>query len=196
MASPQQHLVHGPPHHLVHGPPHHLVAPLLGAPLTFLAPARRTISTIWAMVVPRTMESSISSTLRPSNTAGMALSLRRTDISRMRWSGMMKVRPTYLGRTSGGAEGSTGVAYGINSDSTSQRADARQTLHLVIEVLHRRPLHHPLINSSSPAGLPPHLRPQHWLRLTLPSKNRPRPQLPLTIQKAPDPSCTQPFTCF
>ena len=67
--------------------------------LTFLAPALRTMSTIWLMVVPRTMLSSTSSTLLPSNTAGIALSLRRTDSSRVRWSGMMNVRPTYLQTT-------------------------------------------------------------------------------------------------
>ena len=56
---------------------------------TFLAPARRTMSTICLIVVPRTMESSTSSTLRPSNTAGMALSLRRTESSR-RFCGVTK----------------------------------------------------------------------------------------------------------
>ncbi|KAA6427591.1 MAG: hypothetical protein FRX49_02254 [Trebouxia sp. A1-2] len=63
---------------------------------TFLAPALRTMSTICDMVVPRTMLSSTSSTLLPEKTAGMAFSLRRTDSSLVRWSGMMKVRPTYL----------------------------------------------------------------------------------------------------
>ncbi len=56
--------------------------PDIAAAPTFLAPARRTMSTICRIVVPRTMESSTSSTLRPSNTAGMALSFRRTDSSR------------------------------------------------------------------------------------------------------------------
>ena len=51
-------------------------------PLAFLAPARRTISTIWLMVVPRTIESSTSRTLFPANTAGIAFSLRRTDTCR------------------------------------------------------------------------------------------------------------------
>lgn len=37
--------------------------------LTFFAPARRTISTIWLMVVPRTMESSIRRTLLPCSRA-------------------------------------------------------------------------------------------------------------------------------
>ncbi len=54
------------------------------------------MSTICDMVVPRTMLSSTSSTLLPEKTAGMAFSLRRTDNSLVRWSGMMKVRPTYL----------------------------------------------------------------------------------------------------
>ena len=52
-------------------------------PPTFVAPALRTISTIWLMVVPRTMESSTKRTLRPSKTAGIALSFRRTLISRV-----------------------------------------------------------------------------------------------------------------
>ena len=52
-------------------------------PLTLTAPALRTISTIWLMVVPRTMESSTSSTFFPSNTAGMAFSFLRTLISRV-----------------------------------------------------------------------------------------------------------------
>ena len=52
------------------------------------------MSTICAIVVPRTMLSSMSSTFLPENTAGIALSLRRTDRSRVLWSGMIKVRPT------------------------------------------------------------------------------------------------------
>ena len=55
----------------------------MGSGLTFRAPAARTMSTIWDMVVPRTMESSTSSTLRPSNTAGMAFSFLRTLSSRV-----------------------------------------------------------------------------------------------------------------
>jgi hypothetical protein len=43
---------------------------------------------------PRTIESSTSRTLFPAKTAGIALSLRLTDRSRVLWSGMMKVRPT------------------------------------------------------------------------------------------------------
>ena len=45
---------------------------------TFFAPALRTMSTIWDIVVPRTIESSTNNTLRPENTAGMAFSLRLT----------------------------------------------------------------------------------------------------------------------
>ena len=54
------------------------------AVFTFLAPARRTMSTIWLMVVPRTMLSSTSSTDLSLNTAGIALSFRRTLSSRVR----------------------------------------------------------------------------------------------------------------
>jgi hypothetical protein len=45
------------------------------------------------LVVPRTMESSTSSTLRPLNSWVMALSFWRTDFRRVAWPGMMKVRP-------------------------------------------------------------------------------------------------------
>lgn len=50
---------------------------------TLLAPALRTMPTIWLMVVPRTMESSTSRTFLPANTEGMAFSLRRTLSSRV-----------------------------------------------------------------------------------------------------------------
>jgi hypothetical protein len=45
-------------------------------------------------VVPRTIESSTSSTLRPLNSVAIALSFCRTDFLRMPCPGMMKVRPT------------------------------------------------------------------------------------------------------
>jgi hypothetical protein len=44
-------------------------------------------------VVPRTMESSTSSTFLPVNSEAMALSFWRTDWARTFWPGMMKVRP-------------------------------------------------------------------------------------------------------
>jgi hypothetical protein len=59
-----------------------------------LAPASRAICTIWREVVPRTIESSTSSTLRPRNSSGIGLSLRFTDFTRSPCPGMMKVRPT------------------------------------------------------------------------------------------------------
>ena len=75
----------------------HVIAPQHQSKIspTFLAPARRTMSTICRIVVPRTIESSTSSTLRPSNTAGMAFSFRRTESSRR-----------FYGATEGCGEGS------------------------------------------------------------------------------------------
>jgi len=46
------------------------------------------------LVVPRTMLSSTSSTLRPRNSMPIALSFWRTLRRRADWPGMMKVRPT------------------------------------------------------------------------------------------------------
>jgi hypothetical protein len=46
------------------------------------------------LVVPRTMLSSTSSTLRPLNSMPMALSFWRTLFLRTPCPGMMKVRPT------------------------------------------------------------------------------------------------------
>ena len=60
---------------------------------TLTAPASRAMRTISVMVVPRTMESSTSRTLLPSNSTGMALSFWRTLFLRTVWPGMMKVRP-------------------------------------------------------------------------------------------------------
>jgi hypothetical protein len=45
-------------------------------------------------VVPRTMESSMSSTFLPLNSLDIALSFCRTLFLRMAWPGMMNVRPT------------------------------------------------------------------------------------------------------
>jgi len=58
------------------------------------APASRAICTISRLVVPRTIESSTSSTLRPLNSLAIALSFWRTDFLRTDCPGMMKVRPT------------------------------------------------------------------------------------------------------
>jgi len=51
------------------------------------------MSMICAEVVPRTMESSTSSTVLPRNSRSIAFSLLRTDFDRCSWPGMMKVRP-------------------------------------------------------------------------------------------------------
>src|SRR5215467_3632302 len=61
---------------------------------TSLAPASRIICTIFTEVVPRTMESSMSTIRLPLTTARLALCLRRTPSCRMWWLGSMKVRPT------------------------------------------------------------------------------------------------------
>lgn len=61
-----------------------------------LAPARRSRSITPRQVVPRTMESSISTMRFPSTSARMGLSLRLTPISRSSWVGEMNVRPMYL----------------------------------------------------------------------------------------------------
>ena len=58
-----------------------------------MAPASRAMLTISLLVVPRTMESSTSSTLLPLNSWWMVLSFWRTDFRRVAWPGMMKVRP-------------------------------------------------------------------------------------------------------
>ncbi|CFP69052.1 Uncharacterised protein [Bordetella pertussis] len=64
------------------------------AKYTLLAPAARAMSTISRLVVPRTMESSTSSTFLPLNSMPMAFSFWRTDLRRTAWPGMMNVRPT------------------------------------------------------------------------------------------------------
>ena len=61
---------------------------------TLRAPASRAICTISFEVVPRTMESSTRSTLRPLNSVAIAFSFWRTERLRMACPGMMKVRPT------------------------------------------------------------------------------------------------------
>ena len=61
---------------------------------TFFAPDSRAMRTISRIVVPRTIESSTSSTFFPSNSTGMAFNFWRTLFLRTAWPGMMKVRPT------------------------------------------------------------------------------------------------------
>src|SRR6516165_7416288 len=58
---------------------------------TSLAPASRIICTIFTEVVPRTMESSMSTIRLPLTTARLALCLRRTPSWRICWLGSMKV---------------------------------------------------------------------------------------------------------
>ena len=49
-----------------------------------------------ALVVPRTMESSTSTTRLPATVEEIAFNLMRTLLSRWAWEPWMKVRPTYL----------------------------------------------------------------------------------------------------
>ncbi len=60
---------------------------------TSRAPAWRSIFTILRLVVPRTMESSTTTTRLPCNTSGTAFNLIFTPKWRMDCSGSMKVRP-------------------------------------------------------------------------------------------------------
>ena len=63
------------------------------AKYTLRAPASRAISTISRDVVPRTMESSMSTTRRPSSRRFTGLSFSLTPKCRIDWRGSMKVRP-------------------------------------------------------------------------------------------------------
>ena len=63
------------------------------AKYTLRAPAFRAICTMRFDVVPRTIESSTSSTTLPLNSTSTVLSLWRTDRIRIAWPGMMNVRP-------------------------------------------------------------------------------------------------------
>ena len=60
---------------------------------TLRAPDSRAICTISRLVVPRTIESSTSSTFLPLNSIAIALSFWRTERVRTACPGMMKVRP-------------------------------------------------------------------------------------------------------
>ena len=61
---------------------------------TSVAPASRRAATSLRLVVPRTIESSITTTRLPASTSGSGLSFTRMPASRMAWVGWMKVRPT------------------------------------------------------------------------------------------------------
>ncbi len=61
---------------------------------TSRAPASRTICTIFREVVPRTIESSTSTTRRPAITPRTGLSFTFTPKFRIVCFGSMKVRPT------------------------------------------------------------------------------------------------------
>ncbi len=61
---------------------------------TSLAPASRIILTILRLVVPRTTESSTTTTRLPLSTSRRALSFSFTPKWRMDCCGSMKVRPT------------------------------------------------------------------------------------------------------
>ncbi len=61
---------------------------------TSRAPAARIILTILRLVVPRTMESSMTTTRLPSRTSRFGLSFTLTPKWRMPCCGSMKVRPT------------------------------------------------------------------------------------------------------
>ncbi len=60
---------------------------------TSTAPASRSIETIARVVVPRTMESSTTTSLRPAMLSRSGLSFMRTPSARISWFGAMKVRP-------------------------------------------------------------------------------------------------------
>ena len=61
---------------------------------TSLAPALRSIFTILRLVVPRTIESSTTTTRLPSSMSRMGLSFTFTPKWRIPCLGSMKVRPT------------------------------------------------------------------------------------------------------
>ena len=60
---------------------------------TSRAPAFLSLDTIWAVVVPRTMESSTSTRRLPATAARRGESLSVTLALRSAWVGSMKVRP-------------------------------------------------------------------------------------------------------
>jgi hypothetical protein len=62
---------------------------------TSAAPASRSIFTIERVVVPRTMESSMTTRRLPAMFSRSGLSFMRTAWARISWLGAMKVRPMY-----------------------------------------------------------------------------------------------------
>ena len=60
------------------------------------ASASRSIATIWRDVVPRTMESSITTTRRSFTMLRTGVSFILTPMSLMDWTGWMKVLATYM----------------------------------------------------------------------------------------------------
>ena len=62
---------------------------------TSAAPDSRSIFTMARVVVPRTIESSTTTTRLPAMFSRSGLSLRRTPLARSAWVGAMKVRPMY-----------------------------------------------------------------------------------------------------
>ena len=61
---------------------------------TCAAPASRSMRTSWRWVLPRTIESSTTTSRRPSMTSRNGFSLSRMPMLRRDWVGWMKVRPT------------------------------------------------------------------------------------------------------
>jgi len=61
---------------------------------TSAAPAPRSIATIWRVVLPRTIESSTTTTRLPATTSGSGLNLSRNPWRRSSWPGWMNVRAT------------------------------------------------------------------------------------------------------
>ena len=62
---------------------------------TSRAPARRSSDTIWRVVVPRTIESSTTTSRLPRTSSRSGLSFMFTPRWRIDWLGWMKVRPAY-----------------------------------------------------------------------------------------------------
>ena len=58
------------------------------------APTPRSIWTIWRVVLPRTIESSTTTSLFPSTTSRSGLNFMRRPCLRSSWPGWMKVRAT------------------------------------------------------------------------------------------------------
>ena len=61
---------------------------------TSRAPASRSICTIWRVVLPRTIESSTTTSDLPPTISGSGLNFSRRPCLRSSWPGSMNVRPT------------------------------------------------------------------------------------------------------